>query len=76
MGMTGGVSDTAVLIVCPTCGELYGSPDQVREILRNWGACLNITCMTDLSRLPLETALALERETPVERRLTERRVRA
>jgi hypothetical protein len=71
MGMTGGASETAVLIVCPTCHEVYDA-EQVREILRNWGVCLNITCMTDLSHLPLEAVLALERG---ERRLTDRRTR-
>ena len=71
MGMTGGASETAVLIVCPTCREVY-DVEQVREILRNWGVCLNITCMTDLSHLPLEAVSALERG---DRRLTDRRPR-
>jgi hypothetical protein len=61
MGMTGGASDTAILIVCPTCGEVYDSPERVRDMLRNWGVCVNITCMTDLSRLPVEAVPALER---------------
>ena len=61
MGMTGEASDTALMIVCPTCGELYDTPARVREILRNSGFCANITCLRDLSHLPLEAALALER---------------
>ena len=61
MGMTGEASDTAVIIVCPTCGEMYDSPSSVREILRNSGFCVNITCLRDLSHLPLEAALARER---------------
>ncbi len=70
MGMTGEASDTALLILCPTCGELYDSPARVREILRNSGFCSNITCLRDLSHLPLEAALALERG---QRRDTDRR---
>jgi hypothetical protein len=61
MGMTGGASDTALIIACPTCGELYDSPASVRAVLRNSGFCVNITCLRDLSHLPLEAALAPER---------------
>ena len=61
MGMTGEASDTSVIIVCPTCGDLYDSPASVRDVLRNTGFCVNITCLTDLSHLPLERVLARER---------------
>jgi hypothetical protein len=61
MGMTGEASDPSVIIACPTCGETYASPVSVRDLLRNMGFCVNITCLTDLSRLPLEAALARER---------------
>ena len=57
MGMTGEL----VIVVCPICGESYDSPESVRDLLRNWGFCVNITCLTDLSRLPLQAALARER---------------
>ena len=70
MGMTGEASETALMIVCTTCGELYDSPGRVREILRNSGFCTNITCLCDLSDLPLDAALALERG---ERRNPDRR---
>lgn len=56
MGMTGEV--TSPTIVCPTCGESYDSPRAVREVLRNSGFCINITCLKDLSHLPLDSALA------------------
>jgi len=59
--MTGEATETSVIIACPTCGETYDSPVSVRDLLRNMGFCLNITCLTDLSRLPLEAALAQER---------------
>jgi len=68
MGMTG--EDTSLIIVCPTCGECYESPRAVREVLRNSGFCVNITCLSDLSHLPLEAALARERG---ERRAADRR---
>lgn len=61
MGMTGEASDTSLIIVCPTCGELYDSPSAVRDVLRNSGFCVNITCLRDLSHLPLEAVLARER---------------
>ena len=61
MGMTGEASDTSVIVVCPTCGELYDSPASARDLLRNMGFCVNITCMSDLSHLPLEAVLAPER---------------
>ena len=61
MGTTGEASDTSVIIACPTCGETYDSPASVRDLFRNMGFCVNITCLTDLSRLPLETVLAPER---------------
>ncbi|HEX7902098.1 MAG TPA: hypothetical protein VF950_30340 [Planctomycetota bacterium] len=59
-----------MIFVCPTCGEIYDSPASVRDLLRNTGFCVNITCLSDLSHLPLEAALAPERG---ERREADRR---
>ena len=61
MGKTGEATEPSVIIACPTCGETYDSPVSARDLLRNMGYCVNITCLTDLSRLPLETVLAPER---------------
>ena len=58
MGMTGDTTRSrADSIVCPSCGEVYDSPDRVAEILRNTGFCVNLTCLTDLSQEPLEAVL-------------------
>ena len=71
MGMTGDTTRSrAVSIVCPSCGEVYDSPDRVAEILRNTGFCVNLTCLTDLSQEPLEAVL---RKTDTTRRSTDRR---
>ena len=58
MGMAGDTTKSrASSIVCPSCGEVYDSPDRVTEILRNSGFCINLTCLQDLSREPLEAVL-------------------
>jgi len=69
--MAGDTTKTrASSIVCPSCGEVYDSPDRVTEILRNSGFCVNLTCLTDLSHEPLESVLYHKSET---RRSTDRR---
>ena len=55
--MAGDTTRSKSSIVCPSCGEVYDSPDRVTEILRNTGFCVNLTCLTDLSREPLESVL-------------------
>ena len=58
MAMTGDTTKTRAAVVnCPSCGEVYDSPDRVTEILRNSGFCINLTCLQDLSREPLEAVL-------------------
>lgn len=71
MGMTGDTAKSRVAsIICPSCGEVYDSPERVTEILRNSGFCINLTCLQDLSREPLEAIL--HRKDP-SRRSTDRR---
>ena len=71
MGMTGDTTRTkAVSITCPSCGEVYASPDQVSDILRNSGFCTNLTCLQDLSAEPLDAVLRRQEGT---RRSTDRR---
>ena len=71
MGMTGDISTSKVSsITCPSCGEVYDSPDRVTEILRNTGFCVNLTCLHDLSGEPLEAVLVRKSDT---RRLSDRR---
>ena len=71
MGMAGDTTKSRVSsIICPSCGEEYDSPDRVAEILRNTGFCVNLTCLFDLSREPLEAVLARKTDT---RRSTDRR---
>ena len=54
MGMTGeSTSTAAIAIVCPTCGDVYDTADQVREVLLNSGHCVNLTCLEDLSSEPV-----------------------
>ena len=71
MGMTGDITKTkAVSITCPSCGEVYASPDQVGAILRNSGFCINLTCLQDLSAEPLDAVIRRQEGT---RRSTDRR---
>ena len=73
MGMTGDTtSRLASSISCPSCGELYDSPERASEILRNSGFCVNLTCLSDLTHLPLEAAAA-RKKTSTTRRATDRR---
>lgn len=60
MGMAGDTTSKASSIICPSCSEEYDSPDRVAEILRNSGFCVNLTCLHDLSREPLESVLRLK----------------
>ena len=70
MGMTGDTTKTkAASITCPSCGEVYDSPDRVAEILRNSGFCVNLTCLQDLSTEPLEAVIQRQQGT---RRSTDR----
>ena len=72
MGMTGDTSARlAYVIVCPSCNEAYDSPERVTEILRNSGFCVNLTCLEDLSTMPLEKVLARRNDST--RRATDRR---
>jgi hypothetical protein len=57
MGMTGDTTRTAVSITCPSCGEVYATPDQVADVLRNSGFCTNLTCLQDLSAEPLDAVI-------------------
>ena len=71
MGMAGDTTKSRTSsIVCPSCGEVYDSPDRVNEILRNSGFCINLTCLQDLSREPLEAVFVRNSDT---RRSTDRR---
>ena len=72
MGMAGDTTRSRTSsIICPSCGEVYDSPDRVTEILRNSGFCINLTCLTDLSHEPLEAVLLRKGDTT--RRSTDRR---
>jgi hypothetical protein len=71
MGMTGDTTKTGMIsVICPSCGEEYDTPERVTEILRNSGFCVNLTCLQDLSREPLEAVLGRKTDT---RRSTDRR---
>ena len=72
MGMTG-ESSTAVRIICPSCGECYESPERVADILRNSGFCVNITCLQDLTREPIDAVLQRRQHDTSTRRSTDRR---
>ena len=63
MGMTGEKTKTSASVVCPSCGEVYDSPDRVSEVLRNSGFCVNLTCLHDLSAQPLEAAIGQKKDT-------------
>ena len=51
MGTTGDIQTAA--IVCPICHDVYDCVEGVREVLLNASHCVNITCLSDLSHLPL-----------------------
>jgi hypothetical protein len=64
-------SDTAVLTVtCPSCGEVYDTASRIQAVLRNNGFCVNLTCLEDLSREPLDELLSQRKGT---RRFSDRR---
>jgi hypothetical protein len=63
MRMTGEKSKASAAVVCPTCGEVYDSPDRAAEVLRNSGFCVNLTCLCDLSGFPLEDVAGRKRDT-------------
>ncbi len=44
-------------VVCPTCGEPYGTPEKLQKLLINVAHCVNLTCLTDLSTQPIESIL-------------------
>ena len=60
MGKGGEHLVASVVLECPSCGEVYDSRDRALEILRNSGYCVNITCLEDLTHLPLGALLARE----------------
>lgn len=62
MGMTGEQTKSEALVVCPSCGEIYDTPELALRVLRNSGFCANITCLADLSKFPLDAVLALKGE--------------
>lgn len=41
-------------ITCPTCGDVYDTPQKIREMLSNCGYCVNITCLQDLTEFAIE----------------------
>lgn len=45
------------VVRCPSCGEVYDSRERIREVLRNAGYCVNLTCLADLSHHPLGAIL-------------------
>lgn len=64
MSMTGEKTSSEASIVCPSCGEVYASPERVLEVLRNSGFCTNLTCLEDLTKLPFDAVLARIKEQP------------
>ena len=57
-------------IVCPTCGENYETKDAVRRLLINVAHCINLTCLTDLSDLPIDEVLGSFSERRRQREMT------
>ncbi len=63
MGMTGDTTSRPTsALTCPSCGEVYDSPERVTEILRNSGFCVNLTCLEDLTSLPFDAVLARDQK--------------
>jgi hypothetical protein len=54
--------ESKAAIVCPSCGEVYDSPERVTDILRNSGFCVNLTCLADLTQLPFDDVLLRAKE--------------
>ncbi len=52
-----------VSITCPSCGEVYETPERVGSVLRNAGYCVNITCLEDLTGEPLDQVYSRSRGT-------------
>ena len=50
------------VVVCPSCGEVYDSPESAAAVVRNLRFCVNLTCLQDLWRFPLDEVLARGRE--------------
>ena len=71
MGMTGTGEHVEIeeAVVCPSCGEVYDSPEAAAAVLRNLRFCVNLTCLQDLWRYPLDAVLARGREGLAERRV-------
>ena len=44
-------------ILCSSCGEKYDSEEKIQQLLINVAHCVNLTCLEDLSDLPLQEAL-------------------
>jgi hypothetical protein len=70
MKMTGERPSQAAAIVCPSCGEVYSTPQAVVEVLRNSGFCTNLTCLEDLTHQPFDQVLSRIKE---DKRDTDRR---
>ncbi len=64
MRMTGEKTKSEAAIVCPSCGEVYDTPQRVTDVLRNSGFCTNLTCLEDLTKLPFDEVLARVKEQP------------
>ena len=63
MGMTGDTSSRpSSAMMCPSCGEVYDSPERVTEILRNSGFCVNLTCLEDLTSFPFDAILTRDQK--------------
>jgi hypothetical protein len=62
VGKTGGDTDTRPAVICPSCGEVYDTPERVTDVLRNSGFCVNLTCLHDLTREPFDAVLLKAKE--------------
>jgi len=58
------------VVVCPSCGEIYESPEQALAVLLNSGYCVNLTCLQNLSGHPLSAIRSREKS---DRRATDLR---
>lgn len=71
MSAAGGFVNTSkgyASIICPSCGEVYDTPDRITDVLRNSGFCTNLTCLEDLTRLPFDEILLKAKEGCADRR--------
>ena len=57
-----GEMETVLGVVCPSCGEVYDTPEQIGRMLHNSGFCTNLTCLQDLSAEPFDAIRFSKRE--------------